>query len=182
MFTNRKTALLAIVALVSSVLIAGTGGAIAGGLIGTNQIKDSAVTSPKIKDKTIKTTDLAPAARGAQVVQYRADGAIFDTADSTVVTLPGTWNEAKLGKGTWSVQLLRGGSEPILFSLGQSANAGEGTGDGFYLLVSGGTATVRVNAPSYSVIDHILITQTRTTQVKSATLSARARSGPVTGG
>lgn len=181
MFTNRKTALLAIVALVSSVLIAGTGGAIAGGLIGTSQIKDSAVTSPKIKNKTIKTADIAPAARGAQSVQYRADGAVFDTANSTAVTLPGAWTTAKLGRGTWSVQLLRGGADPALFSLGQSANAGEGTADGFYLFIDGETAVVLVNAPSYSVIDDIVVTQTFATQVKTAAVSARVETGPVTG-
>jgi hypothetical protein len=159
----------AVAIIFTGLLIGGAGGAIAAGQIGTAQIKDGAVTtrkldngavtSKKIRNSSITFADLAASAKGAKVVQYIANGALFDTQDTAVVVLPGTWNATSLGNSSWSVQLLRN-SPTVLFSLGQSAPAGESTANGFYISVNAGTASVSINASSYGFIDTIRITRT----------------------
>lgn len=166
---SKPSVVVAIAILISGLLIGGTGGAIAAGKIGTGQLKNNAVTSPKIKNKTVKTMDLAPSARGAKVIQYIADGAVFNGADTTAVDLPGTWNVAKLANSTWSVTLVRNGPPSYLFPLGQAANAGESSANGFYIFVNGGTATVLINGSSYGSIDEIRINRTISTAQNSNT-------------
>src|SRR6476619_593211 len=160
----------AVALLAAALVIGGTGGAIASGQIGTNDIRNgavttpklhnNAVTSPKIHNGSVTNADLALDARGAKVVQYVSSGALFDSQDSVTVQLPGTWTAAKLAKSTWSVGLARD-SGPTLFMLSQSANAGEGTADGFWLAGNGsGVVSVLINAPSYNSINTIRITRT----------------------
>ena len=160
---SKRSPALPIAVLTAGLLIGGTGGAVAAGQIGTNDIKNNAVTSPKIKNRAVRTPDLAPSARGAKVIQYVVSGALLDSQNGVNVTLPGTWTAAGLGKSTWTVELVR--NSGYVFMLGNSAPAGEGTGDGFYINVNAGVATVVVNAPSFGVIDTVRVTRTiRTSQ------------------
>jgi hypothetical protein len=176
-----STSPLAITGICVALLIGGTGGAIAAGQIGTNDIRNgavttaklhkNAVTSHKIHNRSVKTADLAPSARGAKVVQYIASGALLDTQNSLTVQLPGTdWTAEKIAKSSWSVELVRN-SGPILFVLGNSAPAGEGTADGFYVTIDSGVASVFVNAPSYSLIDTVRVTRTISTSQVDGTLA-----------
>lgn len=170
---SKRFPALAIAVLAAGLLIGGTGGAVAHGLIGTNDIKNNAVTSPKIKNGAVKTADLASRARGAKVTQYVVSGALLDSQDSVNVTLPGTWTAARLGNSTWTVELVRNSGH--LFMVGNSAPAGEGTSDGFYITVNdGGVATVFVNAPSYGSIDTIRVTRTARTSVSGAVVARPA--------
>lgn len=173
---KNRPVIVAIAILAIGLLLGGTGGAIAAGQIGTNQIKDNAITSAKIKAKAVKTSDLAPSARGARVQQFVADGAAFP--GSTTVTLPGTWRRADLANSTWSVGLYRNANPAYMFMLGQSAPAGEGTADGYYLYVTGGTLNLQVNGPSYGVITSIIVTRTvATSRSNNATTSRLAQDG-----
>lgn len=169
---SKRFPTLAIAVLTAGLLIGGTGGAVAHGLIGTNDIKNRAVTSPKIKNGTVQTADLARRARGAKVTQYVVSGALLDSQNGVSVTLPGTWTAAKVGNSSWSVSLVRNSGN--LFMVGNSAPAGEGTGDGFYISFSGGVATVIVNAPSYAAIDTIRVTRTTRTSVSGAVVARTA--------
>lgn len=56
--TVLKVALVALFLVVTS-----TGGAVAGALVTSKQIKDNTITSADIKDNTVRTNDLSPAAR-----------------------------------------------------------------------------------------------------------------------
>jgi hypothetical protein len=168
---SKRFPVLAIAVLAAGLLIGGTGGAVAADLIGTNDIKKNAVTSPKIKNGAVKTVDLALRARGAKVTQYVVSGALLDSQNGVNVTLPGTWTAAQLGNSTWTVELVRNSGE--VFMVGNSAPAGEGTSDGFYLTVSGGVTTVVVNAPSYGVIDTVRVTRTTRTSVNTNAVVAR---------
>ena len=169
---SKRFPVLAIAVLAAGLLIGGTGGAVAHGLIDTNDIKNNAVTSPKIKNGAVKTADLAPLARGAKVTQYVVSGALLDSQNGVNVTLPGTWTATRLGKSTWTVELVR--NSGALSMVGNSAPAGEGTGDGFFISVSGGVATVVVNAPSYGFIDTIRVTRTTRTSVSAAVVARTA--------
>jgi hypothetical protein len=51
---------LAVVALL--LVLASTGGAVAGAMITGKQIKDGTITTRDVRDKTLTTTDLSPAA------------------------------------------------------------------------------------------------------------------------
>lgn len=169
---NRKRPSLATLIALVAVVIALTSNA--GALPGINKvesndikknavtgpkIKKNAVTSKKIKNGKVKTADLAPSARGAKVIQYVADGSVLDTQDSATVQLPGTWNASSLGNSSWSVELVRNAG-PVLFVLGSSAPAGETAANGFYITVTGGVASVNINAPSYNFINTIRVVRT----------------------
>ena len=170
---SKSSSALAIAVLAAGLLIGGTGGAIAHGLVDTNDIKNNAVTSPKINNGAVHTADLAPSARGAKVTQYIVSGALLDSQNSVTVRLPGTWTAGRLGKSAWTVELVR--NSGAVFMVGNSAPAGEGTGDGFFINVSGaGVATVFVNAPSYGVIDTVRVTQTTRTNVSNAVIARTA--------
>jgi hypothetical protein len=172
---------IAIAVLTAGLIIGGTGGAIAAGQIGTNQIQNNAITTPKlhnnavtsakVKNGSVTLADLAKSARGAQVVQYVAGGALIGTQATETVQLPGTWTANKLANSSWAVQLVRTGPPSVLFSLGQSAPAGEGTADGFYIVVDSGVAKVTVSTPDYGSIDTIRITRTISTSSANATAS-----------
>jgi hypothetical protein len=175
MNTNKikRPPALAVAVLTAGLLVGGTGGAMAHGLIGTNDLKNNAVTSSKINNGAVQTADLAPSARGAKVIQYVTSGALLDSQNGVTVTLPGTWNAATLGNSTWTVELVRNSGN--IFMLGNSAPAGEGTGDGFYISVNGsGVATVIVNAPSYGVIDTVRVTRTVRTSQSGAVVARKA--------
>lgn len=58
--TKRSFAVLGL--SVAALLVTSTGGAVAGALITSKQIKDNTITSADIKNKTIGTSDLSPAA------------------------------------------------------------------------------------------------------------------------
>jgi hypothetical protein len=136
-----RSSRLAIAVLTAGLIMGGTGGAIATGQIGSHDIRNGAVTtsklhnkavtSPKIRHGAITTADLASSARGAKVVQYVASGASIN-ANFVTVRLPGIWTVSKLGKSSWSVELVSLPNPGTgLFVLSQSAPAGEGTAAGF---------------------------------------------------
>ena len=173
-----RSSRLAIAVLTAGLIMGGTGGAIAAGQIGSHDIRNGAVTtsklhnkavtSPKIRHGAITTADLASSARGAKVVQYVASGASIN-ANFVTVRLPGIWTVSKLGKSSWSVELVSL-PNPVL---SQSAPAGEGTADGFYIVVRHHKARVFINAPSWSGIDTIRITRAISTSQVSASVSKR---------
>jgi len=179
-----RSSRLAIAVLTAGLIMGGTGGAIAAGQIGSHDIRNGAVTtsklhnkavtSPKIRHGAITTADLASSARGAKVVQYVASGASIN-ANFVTVRLPGIWTVSKLGKSSWSVELVSLPNPGTgLFVLSQSAPAGEGTADGFYIVVRHHKARVFINAPSWSGIDTIRITRAISTSQVSASVSKRA--------
>lgn len=170
---------LAVAVISAGLLIGGTGGAIAAGQIGTNDIRNgavttaklhgNAVTSHKIRDGGVAKADLARSARGAKIVQYVASGATLPT--SLNVRLPGTWNATKLRNSGWSVELVRNGPPSYVFVLGQSAPSGESTSDGFYIRVDSQVATVHIVGPSYGDIDTVRIVRTISTSRVDGTLT-----------
>jgi hypothetical protein len=180
---------LAVAVLAAGLLIGGTGGAIAVGTIGTNDIRNgavttpklhiNAVTSPKIQNGAVTTADLASSARGAKVVQYVASGASI-ASNSVTVELPGsTWTTSKLAKSGWSVALVRNGI--VLFPLGQAAPAGESSANGYFITLNSGVARVSINATSYTDIDSIRITRTiSTSQAGGAITKSASRAQPHT--
>ena len=179
-----RTAVMAVAILGAGLLVGGTGGAIAAGQGGTEAVTSPALdhqaaSLPKAGNRTVSTSGSAARVRGAKVIQYIADGALLDTQNSVVVGLPGTWNARKLAQSAWSVELIRNGPTSFMFALGQSAPAGEGTNDGFYITVTGGNANVQINAESYSVIDTIRVVRTVRTSANISTTVSRqvARTG-----
>lgn len=188
---SSRITIMAVAILIAGLLIGGTGGAIAAGKIGTNQIKNGAITNPKlannavttkkIKNSTVVKADLAPSARGATMVQYVVSGALVDTQNTVDITLPGTWTPGNLAANTWSVQMVRNGPPTYVFPLGRASNAGEGPNEGFYLyLDNAGTAHVYINAEGYGLIDTIRVTRiarTGTNNAGTVTRQLRAKEG-----
>ena len=116
-------------------MIGGTGGAIAAGQIGTGQVENGASTTQKLAG--------AKGTKGAEVIQYIGDGALLDTQNSVLVTLPGTWDATSIANSSWSLQLVRAGSPSFVFPLGQAAPSGESPNNGFYIIVDDGQARSR---------------------------------------
>jgi hypothetical protein len=112
--TTKKSTLVSLAILVGVLLVGGTSGAVAHGLIGTSDLKNNAVTSPKIKDGEVKTVDLAPGARGAKNIRYPVPGSHNFAADSLLcVSLPVTGAQVRTSQ--WSVGMESGG---LYFTLG----------------------------------------------------------------
>jgi hypothetical protein len=122
---TRRPSILAVAILLSALLIGGTGGAIAAGQIGTGQIENGAVTTPKlannavttgkVKNGTLKSQDLAAGARGAKVIRYPVEGGHDFGADSLLcANLPGLTADA-VRSSQWSAGMEAGG---IYFTIG----------------------------------------------------------------
>jgi len=122
--TTQRSTVLSLAILVGVLLIGGAGGAVAHGMIGTNQIKNNAVTTPKIKNDAVtspkiknghvKPSDLAPAARGAKVFRYPVPGNHnFATTTFFCVRVPVTEQQARTSQ--WSAGMESGG---IYFTIG----------------------------------------------------------------
>ena len=156
-----RTAVMATAILIAGLLIGGTGGAIATGQIDTGQVDHEASTTQKLAG--------AKKAQGAEVIQYIGDGALLDTENSVLVTLPGTWDATSIANSSWSVQLVRNGPPSFVFPLGQAAPSGENPNNGFYIIVDNGQARVQVNAESYGTIDTIRVNRTVRTGSNSNT-------------
>lgn len=112
--TTKRSTLVSVAILVGVLMVGGTTGAVAHGLIGTGDLKNNAVTSPKIKNGTVKKNDLAPGARGAKNIRYPVPGSHDFAADSLLcVSLPVTAEQVRTSQ--WSVGMETGG---LYFTLG----------------------------------------------------------------
>jgi len=74
-FTNAASPAALIISAMALTISLSAGGAYAATLIGTSQLKNSSVTSAKIKDKTITTKDLSTAAKKSLAAKTGPAGA-----------------------------------------------------------------------------------------------------------
>lgn len=178
---------IAMIALVvAASLVSATGGAVAGGMIGTAQIKDGAVTtkkirygavtgpklrgnaitSSKIKNGSVRTADLAVSARGSKVINYVADDGHVLGGQSITLRLPGRWTLAAIRGSAWSVRLWDGSALlPIPGDYG-------GVPIHFYMQLGQSNSaylTIYASSGPAIAIDEFHITRTISTGVGSAT-------------
>lgn len=95
-----------VLSMLALALALGTGAGYAAGLIGTAQFKDGAVTSAKIKDKTIATADVAAGVHGASGDRGAQGAAGIPTAverTAGAVSLPSTGGTQAIVLGPVSV-------------------------------------------------------------------------------
>ena len=180
---TRRPSILAVAILLSALLIGGTGGAIAAGQIGTGQIENGAVTTPKlaknavtskkVKNGALTTLDLAPSARGAKVIRYPVEGSHDFDADSLVCAdLPGLTADA-VRSSQWSAGMESGG---IFFMIG---TWGLGPSSEYRMSVSTddpGRACLILVSGTGETYDNIAFFRTVPTKVLASTIQSKQAS------